>query len=114
MRALARLAALAMVLICGHAFAADEDAPNRKPVKPIADARLSIGGRGMLPLYLSRDWSMPQPTILRAIIVLHGRLRNADEYYISANNAQAAHMSAMAYTFLWQQLSGSNRQTAGE
>jgi len=45
MRALARFAALVLVLICGHAFAADEDAPNRKPVKAIGDARLSIGGR---------------------------------------------------------------------
>ncbi|BAR57651.1 hypothetical protein ACVIWV_007132 [Bradyrhizobium diazoefficiens] len=90
MRALACLAALVLVLICGHAFAADEDAPNRKPVKAIGDARLSVGGRGTLRLYLSRDWSMPQPAISRAVIVLHGRLRNADEYYISANNAQAA------------------------
>jgi hypothetical protein len=33
---------------------------------------------------------MPLPAISRAIIVLHGRLRNADEYYISANTAQVA------------------------
>ncbi|WP_027553473.1 alpha/beta fold hydrolase [Bradyrhizobium sp. Cp5.3] len=90
MRALARLAAIAMALICGHAFAADEDALNRKPVRAIADARLSVGGQGILPLYLSSDWSMPLPAISRAIIVLHGRLRNADEYYISAHNAQLA------------------------
>ena len=50
----------------------------------------SVGGQGMLPLYLSSDWSMPLPGISRAIIVLHGRLRNADEYYISAHTAQGA------------------------
>ena len=90
MKALAGLAAIALALICGHARAADEDAPNRKPVKAIADARLSVGGQGILPLYVSSDWSMPLPAISRAIIVLHGRLRNADEYYISANTAQVA------------------------
>lgn len=90
MRALACLAAIALTLVASHAFAADEDAPNRKPVRAIADARLSVGGQGTLPLYLSSDWSMPLPSISRAVIVLHGRLRNADEYYISAHAAQVA------------------------
>ena len=90
MRVLACIAAVALVLICDRALAADEDAPNRKPVKVVADARLSVGGQGMLPLYLSSDWSMPLPAISRAIIVLHGRLRNADEYYMSAHTAQLA------------------------
>jgi hypothetical protein len=27
---------------------------------------------------VSADWSKPQPDITRAIIILHGRLRNAD------------------------------------
>src|SRR5438270_7951118 len=90
MRALACLAAIALALVSGHAFAADEDAPNRKPVKAIADARLSIGGQGILPLYLYRDWSLPMAVVSRAIIVLHGRLRNADEYYMSAHTAELA------------------------
>lgn len=90
MRALNCLAAIAFALACGRALAADEDAPNRKPVKVVADARLSVGGQGMLPLYLSSDWSMPLPAISRAIIVLHGRLRNADVYYISAHTGQVA------------------------
>lgn len=90
MRALNCFAAIAFALVCGRALATDEDAPNRKPVKVVADARLSVGGQGMLPLYLSSDWSMPLPAISRAIIVLHGRLRNADVYYISAHTAQVA------------------------
>lgn len=90
MRALTCFAAIAFALVCGRALAADEDAPNRKPVKVVADARLSVGGQGMLPLYLSSDWSIPLPAISRAIIVLHGRLRNADVYYISAHTAQLA------------------------
>ena len=90
MRALSCLAAIALALVCGRAFAAEDDAPNNKPVKVVADARLSVGGQGTLPLYLSSDWSMPLPAISRAIIVLHGRLRTADEYYISAHTAQVA------------------------
>lgn len=90
MRALARLAAITLAFMSSHAFAADENAPNRKPVRAIADARLSVGGQGMLPLYLSSDWSLPLPAISRAIIVLHGRLRNADEYYMSAHTVQVA------------------------
>ncbi len=90
MRAMACLAAIVSVLMCGRALAAGEDAPNRKPVKAIADARLPVGGQGILPLYLSSNWALPLPAISRAVIVLHGRLRNADDYYISANTAQVA------------------------
>ena len=90
MRALSCLAAIALALVCGRALAAEDDASNNKPVKVVADARLPVGGQGTLPLYLSSDWSMPLPAISRAIIVLHGRLRNADEYYISAHTAQVA------------------------
>ena len=90
MRALSWMAAIGLVLVCGPTLAAEEEAPNNKPVKVVADARLSVGGQGQLPLYLSSDWSMPLPAISRAVIVLHGRLRNADEYYISAHAAQVA------------------------
>lgn len=90
MRAFSCFVAIALALACGRALAADENAPNRKPVKVVADARLSVGGQGMLPLYLSSDWSMPLPAISRAVIVLHGRLRNADVYYMSAHTAQVA------------------------
>jgi pimeloyl-ACP methyl ester carboxylesterase len=90
MRALSCFAAIALMLVCGRALAAEDDEPNNKPVKVVADARLSVAGQGLLPLYLSSDWAMPLPAISRAVIVLHGRLRNADAYYISAHTAQVA------------------------
>ena len=90
MRALSWTAAIALVMLGGRALAAEDEVPNDKPVKIVADARLSVGGQGLLPLYLSSDWSMPLPAISRAVILLHGRLRNADEYYISAHTAQVA------------------------
>jgi hypothetical protein len=84
------LAWIALALLSGHALAADEDAPNRQPVKTVADARLAVGTKGILRLYASSDWAMPLPAIARAVVVLHGRLRNADVYYKSAKTAQAA------------------------
>ena len=79
-----------LLLVCGQAFAEEEVAANRKPVKVVADERLAVGNAGALPLYVSADWSKPQPAISRAVVVLHGRLRNADVYYRSALTAQAA------------------------
>jgi pimeloyl-ACP methyl ester carboxylesterase len=82
--------AAALVLIGGHAFAEEETAPHHKPVKAVAEERLAVGTKGVLPLYVSSDWSKPLPEITRAVLVLHGRLRNADVYYRSALTAQAA------------------------
>jgi pimeloyl-ACP methyl ester carboxylesterase len=90
MKSLKTLAALAVALIATQARAEDEDAANRKPVKAVATARIEVGSQGTLPLYVSADWSKPLPGITRAILVLHGRLRNADVYYRSALTAQAA------------------------
>ncbi|MGO4333611.1 alpha/beta hydrolase [Labrys sp. KB_33_2] len=82
---------LAMLLaLTASAFAQDERAPNEKPVKVIADGRIAVPGGGELPLYVSADWSKPLPQVDRAVLVLHGRLRDADVYFRSALKAQAA------------------------
>ena len=81
---------LAAGLLITPAWAADEDAPNRRPVKAIAPARIAVGDQGVVPLFVSRDWSVPLPDVTRAVLVLHGRLRDADVYYRSALTAQAA------------------------
>jgi pimeloyl-ACP methyl ester carboxylesterase len=73
-----------------RAWAADEVAPHHRPVKEIADSRMAVGDQGMMPLYVSADWSKPLPDISRAVLVLHGRLRDADVYFRSARTAQAA------------------------
>jgi len=74
--------------------AADEGlAPSERPVRVVADARLSLGA-GVLPLYLSHDWDKPLPGITRAVIVLHGRRRDADTYWHAAGNAASAGGSA--------------------
>ncbi|MGJ5208146.1 alpha/beta hydrolase [Bradyrhizobium sp. HKCCYLR20261] len=89
-----------LALLGGLAWAQDETAPNRRPVAVVADARLAVGDRGILPLYVSRPWTKPQPDITRAVLVLHGRLRNADVYYDTAIKARDAAGPAGATTLL--------------
>ncbi|WP_257167844.1 alpha/beta hydrolase [Bradyrhizobium sp. SRS-191] len=69
--------------------AQDETAANR-PVAVVAEQRLAVGDRGVLPLYASRPWTVEMPDITRAVLVLHGRLRNANVYFETAKKAQAA------------------------
>ena len=64
-------------------------APSERPVPVVADARLPVGP-GVLPLYLSQDWTAALPGISRAIILLHGRRRDADTYRAVAENAARA------------------------
>jgi pimeloyl-ACP methyl ester carboxylesterase len=82
--------AVVLLLTGAQAPAKEESASHKKPVKVVADARLPVGNNGVLPLYVSSDWSKSLPGITRAVLVLHGRLRNADVYYRSALTAQAA------------------------
>lgn len=72
--------------------ATKQDPTGRRPVKVIADQRLEVktaAGNGLLPLYVSRDWTHPQPDVTRAVIIFHGVVRNADEYLRSAQHALA-------------------------
>ena len=62
---------------------------DKKPVKAIASGRIAVGNASF-PVYLSADWSNPLPDVTRAVLVLHGVLRNADDYFSAALSAQAA------------------------
>ncbi|WP_246794270.1 alpha/beta hydrolase [Burkholderia perseverans] len=67
--------------------------PHLRPVARIAATRMRIdtpAGAAQFPLYLSRDWDQPAPDVTRAVIVIHGKLRNADRYFKSAQAARAA------------------------
>ncbi len=68
----------------GQALAMDETAPQRRPVKVVAPDRLKIKtalGEALVPAYISCDVSKVQSNIKRAVIVVHGRLRDADKYF---------------------------------
>lgn len=102
--ALGTLAAGAVMTIAGAvafaptARAATADAahvynPHLRPVARISDTRMRIDtptGPAEFALYVSRDWDRKQPDVTRAIIVIHGKLRNADTYFHSAEKARDA------------------------
>lgn len=85
-------AVLALALAAAEARAADDASPSRQPVTRVADQSMTVrgpAGEGVLRLYLSRDWSLPLPDVVRAVIVIHGVQRDAEGYYRSAQAALA-------------------------
>lgn len=88
------LAAATVGLFLAFALGCAQRAPSREPAAPVAasaattidplvstpvpvvqDGRLAIttpAGRGVVPIHVSRDWSVPQPDVTRAVVVIHG------------------------------------------
>lgn len=88
----AGLLALAASLSICDAAGAQTNGPSA-PVKVVAPDRMEVASthaRGTIPLYASHDLAAAGPAITRAVIVLHGRLRNGDVYKRSADLALAA------------------------
>ncbi|NPT39758.1 alpha/beta hydrolase [Paraburkholderia sp. 1N] len=87
-----------LTLLAQPVFAVNADKSHLKPVATISDTRFVIDtpqGQAEFPLYLSKDWNVAQPQVTRAVIVIHGKLRNADVYFRTAQNArEAAHADA--------------------
>lgn len=82
--ALRTVLSLVAALWLGQAVAMDETAPHRRPVKTIAPERLKVKtafGEALVPAYASCDVNKTQPQIKRAVIMVHGRLRDADKYF---------------------------------
>ncbi len=93
----------ALILACalavpGIAVAADENAPHRRPVKVIAPERIKIKtalGETLIPAYTSCNIDKPNAAIKRAVIVVHGRLRDADKYFeLTMRAANASHAAS--------------------
>ena len=92
--ALRSVLALVAASWLGQVVAMDESAPQRRPVKTIAPERLKIKtalGEALVPAYISSDVTKVQSHIKRAVIVVHGRLRDADKYFdLSMHAAKAS------------------------
>jgi pimeloyl-ACP methyl ester carboxylesterase len=85
--------AVTLTVLAQPALAVHVYEPHLRPVTTISDTRLTIDtpqGKAEFPLYLSKDWNVPQPQLTRAVIVIHGKLRNADVYFHTAEKAQRA------------------------
>ena len=79
---------LGLLLACSAVQAAQHG------VKELSPDHLKIGP-GELSVGVSQDWQQPLPQVQRALIVIHGRLRNAQTYLHSAEQAatQAGQLS---------------------
>lgn len=80
---------LGLLLACSAVQAAQHG------VKELSPDHLKIGP-GELSVGVSQDWQQPLPQVQRALIVIHGRLRNAQTYLHSAEQAatQAGQLSS--------------------
>ncbi len=92
-------AATAMAIAAFDAAAAD------RAVRAIGDQRLPVptsAGEAALPFVASRQLEdgAPEPDVERAVIVVHGRSRDADVYLRSARLAAQATPGALAHTLL--------------
>lgn len=70
----------------------DERAPNERPVAVVASRYLNVAthaGSGTVPVFANGDWLAPTRDVKRAVILIHGRLRNADTYFHLAERACA-------------------------
>jgi len=83
------VAAVAATLGCRVA-AAPETPARHAPAPAVSTTLLEVATGVGLPVYVSRDMSTPQPDIERAVVVLHGRARNASDYFKTGLKAQAA------------------------
>ncbi len=93
--AAAMLSTLGMANI---AAAAEENAPHRRPVKVIAPERIKIKtalGETLIPAFTSCNIDKPNASIKRAVVVVHGRLRDADKYFdLTMRAANASNASS--------------------
>ncbi|MGF6654208.1 pimeloyl-ACP methyl ester carboxylesterase [Paraburkholderia youngii] len=76
------------------------------PVPVVLDGRFEVAtpaGRGIVPIHVTRDWSVPQPDVTRAVVVIHGwprrDLASADNAAIKAG-AAAEHTIVVTPQFL--------------
>jgi hypothetical protein len=88
----------------------DERAPNERPVSVVAPQFLNVAtaaGHGTVPLFATGEWPAPhalhgsaQSGVKRAVIQIHGRLRNADAYFRLAHQARVQAASDARDTLL--------------
>ncbi|RKR37583.1 alpha/beta hydrolase [Paraburkholderia sp. BL17N1] len=81
----------------------DERAPNEHPVAVVASRHLSVttrAGSGTVPVFSNGDWLAPTRDVQRAVILIHGRLRNGDTYFELAQRSCALAGASVADTLL--------------
>jgi pimeloyl-ACP methyl ester carboxylesterase len=77
--------------------------PAEEPVKIIATYVTELrtpSGKVQLPFDVSLDWGKPQPSVTRAVILLHGKGRDVDGYYKGLQRAASEAGAAAAGSIL--------------
>jgi pimeloyl-ACP methyl ester carboxylesterase len=90
-----------LLLLAG--FSAPAKAAPEGPVKIIATYVTELhtpAGSVQLPFDVSLDWSKPQPSITRAILLLHGKGRDVDGYYKGLQRAASEAGAASTHSIL--------------
>jgi len=100
-----RWLSVAFLACASLAWSAEESAPNRRPVKAVGDQRLEVRtavGAGAARFYASRPLGdgTVQADVERVVLVFHGRLRDAEVYWRSAQKAAQAAPEAAKHTLL--------------
>jgi hypothetical protein len=75
------------LVVCSSVLIAES---THSTVDEVAHSSLRVttsAGSGLLPIYVSSDWSKPQPKVTRAIVIFHGKKRNAESYFRSTEEA---------------------------
>jgi hypothetical protein len=93
-------ATLALLTMTGLSGAQEK---YREPVEVIAPNTISLPSeilQSVLPIYANRGLDTPNPDVERAVIVIHGRLRNAGTYFQSALAALEHSGEAGSHTLL--------------
>ena len=73
-------------------------AASESPVAAVVDGRLRLvteAGQGDLPLHVSADWTHALPEVTRAMVLVHGELRDADGSLRIAEATRCAGCSAL-------------------
>ncbi len=84
-------------------IADDERAPNERPVAVVASRHLNVAthaGSGTVPVFANGDWLAPTRDVGRAVILIHGRLRNGHTYFDLAQRVCALVGGSAADTLL--------------
>ncbi len=95
------MAAMLFTFLLSYSARAEEKF--RQPVEVIAANIIPVSGsrgRGLLPFYANRGLDSVNADVSRAVIVVHGRLRNAGTYFQSALAALEASGSERSRTLL--------------
>ena len=91
----------ALLLLAGLSTVAKP--ATEEPVKIIATYVTELhtpSGNVKIPFDVSLDWSKPQPSITRAVILLHGKGRDVDGYYKGLQRAASEAGAASASSIL--------------